>query len=395
MELMKKLTAAVMAAAVMSAAVPVNTVALVNDDITFDKAIVSIEGASFDTVESAALYVRECFKKKMSEFTIAMPAELGVEAFYDVVLKAVEETDNADEGDYMKYGIYRIYCAGDFDGKNYYFEFDMTYNATAQQEDYVDERVEEILASLELEKLDDYGKISAIYEYIISNVEYDYSMDTENKEKFSAYGALHNGIAVCQGFSQLFYRLIKEAGLPCRIISGESPAGAHAWNIVAIDNIYYLGDTTWDSCFEEVSDCVYFLKGSLDFDDVERDKIHMISNMDHHDFMITDFTSTEFKAEYPISDYAYKLSDGKDDFTLGDVNVDGFVDSIDASLILNGYANLSIHGVSRMGASQERAADVNSDDLIDASDASTVLAYYSHISTGGTDSFEKFIEKVK
>jgi hypothetical protein len=226
-------------------------------------------------------------------------------------------------------------------------------------------------------------------------VEYDYSEGNENKAKFSAYGALYNGKAVCQGFSQLFYRLAKEAGISCRIISGMDTDGGHAWNIAAIDGVYYLCDSTWDIFYDEVSDCDYFLKGYEDFDEADREKTHIASGEDENNFIITDFTSDEFKTNYPISKNAFDAENRQKGFTLGDVNIDGTVDSTDASLILNSYANLTIYGFSRINAAQELAADVNCDDSIDSVDASVVLAYYGYVSTGGNDSLENFIKKVK
>lgn len=397
MKLMKKLVAAAMAVTVMAAAVPVNSSAFkIKTDFSYQKTAVAEKGENFENIETAAKYVRECFRTRNKEFVFSLPVTFDYEkSFHDVMLLAIEETYNSDEGDYIKYDINSIYCEGDYDGVNYYYNIAVGYYTSAKQEKYVDEKIAEILASLDLDNLDDYGKISAIYEYIINNVEYDYSEGNENKAKFSAYGALYNGKAVCQGFSQLFYRLAKEAGISCRIISGMDTDGGHAWNIAAIDGVYYLCDSTWDIFYDEVSDCDYFLKGYEDFDEADREKAHIASGEDENNFIITDFTSDEFKTNYPISKNAFDAENRQKGFTLGDVNIDGTVDSTDASLILNSYANLTIYGFSRINAAQELAADVNCDDSIDSVDASVVLAYYGYVSTGGNDSLENFIKKVK
>jgi hypothetical protein len=137
------------------------------------------------------------------------------------------------------------------------------------------------------------------------------------------------------------------------------------------------------------------LKGYEDFDEADKEKVHIASGEDENNFIITDFTSDEFKTNYPISKNAFDAENRQKGFTLGDVNIDGTVDSTDASLILNSYANLTIYGFSRINAAQELAADVNCDDSIDSVDASVVLAYYGYVSTGGNDSLENFIKKVK
>ncbi len=400
MKLWKSLVSAAMALTMVGAVVPASTSAFtVTTDISparvVESADLSQDAENFDTVEAAVRYVRECIRTRDTEFVYSLPASLDYEKSFDeVMLGAVEETYNADEGDYIKYDINSVYCTGKYDGVSYYYYITMKYYTTTAQEQYVDKRVEQIISSLDLENKDDYGKICAIYEYIINNVGYDYSEDENNKERFSAYGALHNGKAVCQGFSQLFYRLAKEVGIPCRIISGTADGG-HAWNIVAVDGIYYLVDSTWDIFSDDISQCDYFMKGSLDFDEADRTTPHVASGENPDNFIITDFTTDEFKAAYPIADYAFDVNNRQKGYTLGDVNNDGVVDSADASEILSAYANLSIYGVSYISAAQELAADLNNDDTIDSTDASVIMEYYSYVSTGGTIPLTDYLKKVK
>jgi hypothetical protein len=73
---------------------------------------------------------------------------------------------------------------------------------------------------------------------------------------------------------------------------------------------------------------------------------------------------------------------------LGDVNVDGKVDSSDASAVLAEYANVQTGGAGGFTESQLKSADVNSDGKIDSSDASKILAYYAMISTGKEPSWD-------
>lgn len=79
-------------------------------------------------------------------------------------------------------------------------------------------------------------------------MDYDYDglSDSSNTVKYTAYGALCNGKAVCNGYAVLFYRMCKEAGLSVRIISGTANGGSHAWNIVKVGDVYYAVDSTWD-----------------------------------------------------------------------------------------------------------------------------------------------------
>ena len=118
-----------------------------------------------------------------------------------------------------------------------------------------------ILPQLALDGKTTYQKVKAIYDWITRNVRYD----TENKNndsyylKYTAYAAAINKKAVCQGYTNLFYRLANDAGIDCRIITG----GNHAWNIVRMDDgKYYCMDATYD---EGRSSYSYFLKGWPEF----------------------------------------------------------------------------------------------------------------------------------
>ena len=75
----------------------------------------------------------------------------------------------------------------------------------------------------------------------------------------------------------------------------------------------------------------------------------------------------------------------------GDVNSDGFIDSSDASQILEAYANLSTGADTGLDEDHYKAADVNEDNIIDSTDASVILSYYAFISTGNTGTLDEFM----
>ena len=76
----------------------------------------------------------------------------------------------------------------------------------------------------------------------------------------------------------------------------------------------------------------------------------------------------------------------------GDVNSDGTIDAIDASLILTEYAKSATGNKLNFSAVQKISADVNKDGEIDAIDASLVLGYYAYKATGGTMSMDEFLK---
>lgn len=68
----------------------------------------------------------------------------------------------------------------------------------------------------------------------------------------TAYGALVEKKAVCDGYARAFAILCKKAGIPCLIARGYSnnpetgKQEGHAWNVVKLDGEYYHVDVTWD-----------------------------------------------------------------------------------------------------------------------------------------------------
>lgn len=66
---------------------------------------------------------------------------------------------------------------------------------------------------------------------------------------------------------------------------------------------------------------------------------------------------------------------------LGDINEDGNIDSVDASMVLTIYANLAASKSYKATEQMKKLSDVNMDNKIDALDASYILKYYAISST--------------
>ncbi|MDE6780770.1 MAG: hypothetical protein K2J40_04840 [Ruminococcus sp.] len=347
------------------------------------KYVRSAETEYFDSAESLAAYVREKMTERVSNISFSVPDDWnGRETVIQVLRDSTAETDKPNQGDYLRKSIsYVEYTISDYIS-DITITLDITYNTTAQQEKMIDEKVSEILAELDIKNKSEYDKISAIYEYIINNV--TYNLYSEGNLKYTAYGALYNKEAVCQGISMLFYRMAKEAGISCRMIIGDA-GGAHAWNIASIDGVYYLLDPTFDLYYSKISDCKYFLRGTEDFDEYNRNTTHIpVSSEQEMSSLDYDYSSEDFIKNYPISDTKYVPK-----CKTGDLNNDGFIDAVDASAILAAYCLLSTKNTSGLTEIQQSVADVNGDGQINSVDASMVLQYYSYIST------EEYIEPDK
>lgn len=275
------------------------------------------------TLEEAAEYVRKELAAQKSFVTVKFyledPHLYPRYSMVDVLLEeAFKHTGVPDEGDYLKWSFHT--WGGDekdeFDGQTHYVTVQIQnpiYNATAAQEKELDAKLAEVMASLDLEGKTDYEKIEAIYLYVCQNVRYaeeilwgdiDPLMPPEELNVYySAYGALVQGEAVCEGFASLIYRMMLSAGIDCRLIAGDN----HGWNIVKLDGMYYYLDATWDSG-QETWD--WFLNGSASFRLGGKETGGTYSAGEHKAWYYQ--YNSDFLAEYPISVLDY----GEEDLSL-------------------------------------------------------------------------------
>lgn len=122
----------------------------------------------------------------------------------------------------------------------------MKYRETLEQSLYVEARVQEILKGILKPGMSAHDIVKAVHDWVVLNVEYDTGM-----KKFTAYEALQDGAAVCQGYALLTYKLLKEAGIYNKIVEGKAQipgqkAELHAWNLVYLNGNWYHLDATWN-----------------------------------------------------------------------------------------------------------------------------------------------------
>ncbi|CGG52513.1 S-layer homology domain-containing protein [Bacillus cereus] len=124
---------------------------------------------------------------------------------------------------------------------NYTFTLKITYRETKEQTEYVMKQAKAIVSSITQVGMDDHEKVKAIHDYVVKHVSYDTSY-----KAYTAYEALVNRSAVCQGYALLTYQLLKEAGIENHFVTGTGDGQPHAWNLVKIENKWYHLDTTFD-----------------------------------------------------------------------------------------------------------------------------------------------------
>lgn len=251
-----------------------------------------------DSIDEAAGQIRSGMKQREESITVYYQASVSSEeeiqeTARELAEEALAHTGNPKEGDYLRwqYGGWKasIKYAQEEDICYMTFSYTYTYYTTLEQEEAIDEKLDSVLSELNVNGKRDYLKVRAVYDYICQNVVYD--NDNKNNQdyklQFTAYGALMDGKAVCQGYAVLFYRMTLELGVDSRLIPGTSHGESHGWNIVELDGLYYNGDTTWDAGEEEYD---YFLKCDANFKDHERNEA---------------YATNEFNTTYPMSEEDY------------------------------------------------------------------------------------------
>ena len=176
-----------------------------------------------------------------------------------LIESALEETENPREGDYIRYqyGGYTVstVCEPQEGGYRCTLTITPTYYLYHAEEAEASERAAEVLRELDLPSdATDAEKVKAVYDWVCKHVRYDrvHEGNAYHTLRSTIYGGLVYQSATCQGFAVTVYRLLRELGVDCRILTGSGKADSgetvfHAWNIVRLGDLWYLLDATWDA----------------------------------------------------------------------------------------------------------------------------------------------------
>lgn len=317
--------------------------------------VIQSEGATYATQEDAAAYLRSKILKRENECSIRIVSTKSAlnKNLSEILSKTFAyDIDGApNEGDYMYWHMayYGVPVRNGID-KNKDGTYTVTlllgYRTTLEEEAYVTGRVNAIINQLNLRSasLNDYQKVRAIYDYIMSIVQYDtyhYETNQNYNYMYTTYAALADGYAVCQAYATLFYRLCEEVGISARVICGNDYADgrpSHGWNIVKIGNYYYNADATWDD--SDTPTHIFFLKNMADFVEHQRNARHV---------------NTEFDKMFPMAKVSYVLPEEQVSVPVGNV-ISGLAvrqtKNNAVNLTWNAYAGATDYLVMRKSGSQ-------------------------------------------
>ena len=125
------------------------------------------------------------------------------------------------------------------------YAMDQTLCKTREKQ--LHEKVEEIYKNV-TPTMSDYEIELFFHDYICKNTVYS----DKSEGGYTAYDALLQGHAVCEGYARAMQLLLQRAGIPSYLVTGSSrrpnsdAIEGHMWNVVRIGGQNYYLDVTWD-----------------------------------------------------------------------------------------------------------------------------------------------------
>ena len=109
-------------------------------------------------------------------------------------------------------------------------------------------KLDDILSGVD-DSWSDEEKALYIHDYLAVSFDYDYpayygAVTRPDREQYSSYGMLKNGMAVCEGYSELYAKLMNKLGIRTELVTSDELS--HAWNVITIDGSRYFVDVAWD-----------------------------------------------------------------------------------------------------------------------------------------------------
>lgn len=118
------------------------------------------------------------------------------------------------------------------------YEWSVYYGLSDAQRKELDAAVDAIAAEVD-SSWSDVNKALFVNDYFALHYQYDTTLT-----KYSAYDLLVNKTAVCQGYANAYYLVMKKLGIDTRIVGSDE--NDHAWNLIKIGGKWYHADVTWN-----------------------------------------------------------------------------------------------------------------------------------------------------
>ena len=289
-----------------------------------------VDVPTFKDTSSAADYLRKCMVERRSTlkfvykfdkiyYTESYGKMIAGNAWDEIFDKAVQETPNGNEGDYLKWNTGSVNA--NYTGKTYTdtvtFTITNSFYTTAAQEAAVTNKINTLLDT-DFDGWENHTDTTNAYDvfwWLIDNVDI---ATTSNTADLTSYAAMINGKSLSTGYATSAYRLLKEMGVANRVVKNYNDDNYNFWNIVNINGKYY----NMDAFYGEVTDLFF---GGLTAEDYLLVSDDFIWDMDY-DYRSnfakyisteanpystamhnkdTDYDNTTFNAKYPMATEDY------------------------------------------------------------------------------------------
>ena len=173
-------------------------------------------------------------------------------------LKKVYDTMLADHGELFWVSGYQ-YITHTVEDEITQLDFAPGYTMSEMEKDnlqvQVDRKCDEILSGIAM-SASDYDKTKYVFDYLITNVDYDLSAPN-NQNILSVF---LGDATVCQGYANAAQYLLNRLGIETTVVTGVASNEDHAWNLVKLGGAYYYFDVTWgNSNYKDGGDTKKFI----------------------------------------------------------------------------------------------------------------------------------------
>lgn len=397
----------------------------------------------YDYLDSAQKYVYDAIVANVGKlsFTIEFPNNLFAysnfnKAYLTAIMDAVC-TDRPDVFYYAGYGVSggSLYSGGTYmKTMNYEVSvYDSSYYTDSNLPGYYSALISKV-PNVPVDLSNRYNFIKSAHDYLADTVYYpDLTTSDYKMSAHDAYGALVEGRAVCQGYSDAFKLICDYYRIPCVCISGVTDTGGgHMWNAIQMDDgKWYLMDITWDDqdswlfydfflvgtqstntyfggkqfSVEHVNDADIPMplprldyassayNGSQNHNTLFGATYNSYADFDENYLYLSAFDAGKSNVYYngiyvPVNDFSnnetFTVPSGTNSadeawslVLVGDLNSDDVCDSLDYSAAIN----LLCTDDYEINTTAERACDVNQDGVIDVLDVAVIARASSGLNT--------------
>ena len=162
--------------------------------------------------------------------------------------------------------------------------------------------VEEILSETTSPGMSQLEIALSLHDYLVLHCAYDWSVLQNQGEPsynvYTAYGALIEGNAVCQGYAMAYNLLLNKVGIETEYVT--SSTINHGWSLVKIGETWYHVDVTWDDPTFDFSGYSHDLPGFCDHSYFLVSTAKMKEK--HGIFTVTQETDTTYESGYVFCD---------------------------------------------------------------------------------------------